>query len=130
LAGQRQSYLWVVTAQRTTLLQLPPAADIETLIRRYRQALLDPPDVLQTRNADGIKLYEILVAPAQKFIPANSRVAVIADGSLNNLNFETLLVPGPKPHYWIEDVTLTNASSLRMLAVSRTTPRIGNGDCC
>jgi CHAT domain-containing protein len=44
------------------------------------------------------------------------------------LNFETLLVPEAKPsdtnpsqpnlHYWIEDVTVTNASSLRVLGSS------------
>ena len=48
---------------------------------------------------------------------------IIPDGSLNTLNFETLLIPGPTPHYWIEDVTITDASSLRLLAASRTTPK-------
>ena len=33
-------------------------------------------------------------------------------------NFETLIVDGPKPHYWIEDAQVTNASSLRVLAAS------------
>jgi CHAT domain-containing protein len=125
--GQRQSYLWVVGAKSTNLVKLPPAAEIEPLIQNYRKALLDPADVLQTRNQDGIKLYDILVAPAQKFIPPNSRVTIIADGSLNNLNFETLLVPEPKPHYWIEDVTVTNASSLRMLTASRASPHRNGG---
>ena len=125
--GQQQSFLWVVTAQQTSLLKLAPAAEIEALVRNYRQALLAPPDVLQTRNQDGIKLYELLVAPAQKFIPSGSRVTIIADGILNNLNFETLLVPSPKLHYLIEDVILTNASSLRMLAASRRTSNQSRG---
>ncbi len=125
--GQQQSYVWVITAQRTTLLKLPSAAEIEALLLRYRQALLDPPDVLQTRNQDGIKLYEVLIAPAQKFIPANARVTIIADGNLNNLNFETLLVPKPRLHYLIEDITLTNASSLRMLTASRNMPQRKRG---
>ena len=43
------------------------------------------------------------------------RVFIIPDGSLNALNFEALLAPDPTPHYWIEDVTLANASSLRLL---------------
>jgi CHAT domain-containing protein len=47
-------------------------------------------------------------------------VVVIADGVLNNLNFETLLVPGSKPHFWIEDVAVTNASSLRLLAAAHS----------
>jgi CHAT domain-containing protein len=123
--GPRQSYLWVVTATRPVLITLPPEAEIETLVQNYRKALLEPPDVLQTRNADGIKLYDTLVAPAQKLIPPGSRVTIIADSVLNNLNFETLLVSGAKPHYWIEDVTITNASSLRMLAASHATTRTG-----
>ena len=119
--GHGRSYLWTVTPKRTVLAKLPPATEIEEIVKRYRKALLDPPDVLQTRNSDGIKLYEMLVAPAKKFILPRSQVTIIADGSLNNLNFETLLVPDPAPHYWIEDVTVTNASSLRLLAVLNTT---------
>jgi CHAT domain-containing protein/Tfp pilus assembly protein PilF len=46
------------------------------------------------------------------------RVIVIADGSLVNLNFETLMVPAPQPHYWIEDATISNASSIALLRSS------------
>lgn len=48
------------------------------------------------------------------------QVFIVPDGSLNSLNFETLLVPGAEPHYWIEDVTISNANSLRLLGASRT----------
>jgi CHAT domain-containing protein len=45
---------------------------------------------------------------------------VLPDGCLYGLNFETLLVPGPpQPHFWIEDVTLTTASSLTLLSAGR-----------
>ena len=40
------------------------------------------------------------------------------DGSLNNLNFETLVVASPQPHFFIEDADVANASSLRVLAAS------------
>src|SRR2546430_13516143 len=63
----------------------------------------------------GQKLYNMLVAPAQKLIPKGSHIAVIPSGSLYELNFETLLVPDPQLHYWIEDVVITNASSLLLL---------------
>jgi CHAT domain-containing protein len=55
---------------------------------------------------------------------------VVPDRSLNNLNFETLVVSDPKQsepvsskprlHYWIEDVTIANASSLRVLGALST----------
>jgi len=60
-------------------------------------------------------LYEMLVEPAKKLIPPGSRVIVLPDESLYGLNFETLVVPDPQPHLWIEDVTLTTASSLTLL---------------
>jgi CHAT domain-containing protein len=82
-------------------------------------------DPLETGNADGQKLYATLVEPAMRLIPKNSRVIVLPDGSLYGLNFETLVVPNPKPHYWIEDVTLTTASSLTLLAsaANRAAPK-------
>jgi CHAT domain-containing protein len=54
------------------------------------------------------------VAPAQKLIPQNSRVILFPAESLYGLNFETLIVPSPTPHFWIEDVTLSTASALAM----------------
>ena len=51
-----------------------------------------------------------------------TKIFVIPDGGLNNLNFETLIVPEPQPHYWIEDVTIADASSLRVLAAASSSP--------
>jgi len=60
---------------------------------------------------------------------------ILADGELSQLNFETLLAPGPSPnrsadpspdpgqgpplHYWIDDATLLSAPSLAMLAAAK-----------
>jgi CHAT domain-containing protein/Tfp pilus assembly protein PilF len=116
--GPKQSCLWVVTKDQIRLFQLPPAPEIDAAVQNYRKALMGSRDVLQTANSDGTTLFDILVGPAWQAIASNSRVIVIPDGSLNGLNFETLLVPDPKLHYWIEDVTVVNASSLRLLAAS------------
>ena len=115
--GEKQSYLWAVTPQKISLLPLPPGAEIESMVRRYRTALKGPQNVLESSN-DGRALYRMLVAPATALLMNNVRVFIIPDGSLNNLNFETLIVPDPKPHYWIEDADVANASSLRVLAAS------------
>jgi CHAT domain-containing protein len=118
--GEKQSYLWLVTPLKTTLFTLPPASEINATVRRYRNALVGPLDPLETSNSDGTYLYRTLVAPAKALLPKkNGRVFIIPDGSLTTINFETLIVPDPSPHYWIEDVTLADASSLRLLAVSR-----------
>jgi len=115
------SYLWAVTAAGVKMFVLPPQAEIEQTVHNYRAALAGPRDVLATQNASGQKLYEMLLAPAEKLISNNSRVVIIPSGSLYELNFETLLVPGNQLHYWIEDVIVTNASSLLLLekAVSK-----------
>jgi len=121
--GEKQSYLWTITPQKTSLFPLPPAAEIDAAVQRYRKALVGPQDVLETANADGTALYRMLVSPAQGLLTKDMQVFIIPDGSLNGLNFETLLVPDPQPHYWIEDATIADASSLRLLAGSRTSRR-------
>jgi CHAT domain-containing protein len=125
--GEHRSWLWVGTPLKTSLVPLPPSAEIETSVKSYRQAFLDPRDPLEAGNAEGRKLYETLVQPAEKLIPKGSRVVIFPDGSLNSLNFETLITPGCSepcgnrqasqlPHYWIDDVTITTANSLSRLA--------------
>ena len=53
-------------------------------------------------------------------IPKGSKVLIIPDGVLNGVNFETLLTPeADSSHYWIEDVTIRNANSIRMLSRRR-----------
>jgi CHAT domain-containing protein/Tfp pilus assembly protein PilF len=117
--GQKQSYLWVITPAKVTCLTLAGATEIDPLVKSYREAVIGGRDVLASGGADREKLYTMLIEPAKKLIPPNSRVILLPDGSLYGLNFETLLVPSPKAHFWIEDVTLTTASSLTLLAAGR-----------
>jgi CHAT domain-containing protein len=126
--GEKQSYLWAITPQKTILYPLPPAAEIDNTVVRYQKALAGPQDVLETANPDGIALYQTLVAPAQTALAKNAKVLIVPDGiSLNRLNFETLLVEKPQPHYWIEDATLSSASSLRLLHGPQTSTHQGLG---
>jgi CHAT domain-containing protein len=115
--GEKQSFLWAITPSKTSLFPLPSASEIDSLVQRYRSSLNGPEDALAS-SADGRALYRTLVAPATALLASNAKVFIIPDGSLNNLNFETLVVDEPKPHYWIEDADVVNASSLRVLASS------------
>jgi CHAT domain-containing protein len=115
------------------LLPLPPAGELQTLVDSYRKTFIDDPrDPLEAGNADGKNLYATLIQPAEKLIAKNSRVVILPDGSLNSLNFETLIVSSPqaenKPHYWIEDATVLTANSLTLLARGSIAvpPRVGN----
>ncbi|MGA7219227.1 MAG: CHAT domain-containing tetratricopeptide repeat protein [Candidatus Sulfotelmatobacter sp.] len=115
--GEKRSYLWAITAKKISLFSLPAAAEIEAEVERYQKALEGPQNALESDA--GVSLYQTLISPARELLPANAKVVIIPDGKLNNLNFETLPVPDPAPHYWIEDATIANASSLRLLAASR-----------
>jgi CHAT domain-containing protein len=139
--GEKQSYLWAVTAEKVALFPLPPQAEITPMIERYSKTLLGPEDPLEAANVDGQALYEMLVKPAAKLLRANAPVMVLADGPLCKLNFETLIV-GPEnapvsksksshefrssnaaAHYWIEDATIMSAPSLVMLAAAHPVGR-------
>jgi CHAT domain-containing protein len=141
--GDEQSYLWAITPQRVGLFSLPPAAEIKTRVERYRKAIIDQRESTPTAADDGTALYRILIEPAKDLLPKdarNGKVFIVPDASLNSLNFETLLVGGtkadtkadtqepPKPHYWIEDVTLSSASSLRILQAFHPAHNQGAGN--
>jgi len=130
--GEKQSYLWAITPEKTALFTLPPQSEIAPLVARYSKALLGAEDPIDAGNADGRALYAMLAAPAAKMIRPNMPVMILADGPLSELNFETLIAPGAiapgsgsgptsaaQPHYWIEDATLIAAPSLAMLAAAK-----------
>ncbi len=116
-----ESYLWAYHFEPVThFFKLPPQDKINEHVKNYQRAILDSKDTLSNAYADGIDLYNILVEPVQSLTSGeNSPVFIIPDGSLSTLNFETLLAPGGGIHYWIEDATITNASSLKLLAAFR-----------
>jgi CHAT domain-containing protein/Tfp pilus assembly protein PilF len=131
--GRDESYLWAITPTQTALYTLPAQYDIASIVRRYRGALLGPDDPLESSNPDGEALYRMLIEPAAGLIKtgsspgsgAGSNVVILSDGPLSELNFETLIVPGTHPHYWIEDATVVSAPSLYMLASAH--PPAGSG---
>ncbi len=117
--GERESYLWAITPAKTSMFTLPARKKIEPLIERYRKALLGLSDPIERSNADGVALYQTLVAPARELIRPGSTVMILDDGAMSELNFETLIASEPAPHYFIEDATLISAPSLQMLASAK-----------
>ncbi len=121
--GEEHSYLWAITPTRTECFTLPKAADLEPLAKSYGKAVRDLRDPDGAGSAVGKQLYSMLVEPAKSLLPQNGRIILLPDPSLSGLNFETLVVPGPAPHFWIDDATLTNASSLTLLSAAAARPR-------
>lgn len=113
------SYLWIISPRAVQLVPLPPQNEILPRISRYRKALLGLGDPVQDGNPDGAELYRILIAPAAQLIKPGSKVIILDDGPLSQLNFETLIIPGKPAHYWIEDASLVSAPALYLLASSK-----------
>ena len=121
--GEKHSYLWAVTSSSESLFTLPArignrSGSEDPIAKRCSGRVT----YSKTSSAQGIKLYDILVAPAQKAIAPGSRVIILPDAGLYGLNFETLLNPKPQLHYWIEDAVVAYANSLVLLAASANQP--------
>lgn len=125
-SGQNHSYLWLITPSKLSCFPLPKQSETEPAVKAYRQSILDGRDTLTTDSSGGARLYDMLVAPAEKLIPKNSRVILLPSEALYGLNFETLIVPDANPHYWIEDVTLSEAGSLALLSAASQHVVIGD----
>jgi tetratricopeptide (TPR) repeat protein len=113
----KNSYLWVVTPARQQFYQLSGIETIVPLVQLHTKAILSSKDVLSQPTSAGRSLYNELVKPAEGLIKKSGRVFIVGDEALSGLNFETLQTPGDDSHYWIEDVTITNAKSLQLLSV-------------
>lgn len=124
--GEKQSWLWAVTPGKTAAFALPPQKEIAAEVSRYRDALLGPFDPIQFSPQAGTDLYRTLIAPASSLLAPGAKVIVLCDGPLSELNFETLIVPAPKPHYWIEDADIISAPSLQLLASTAPSPGTAN----
>jgi CHAT domain-containing protein len=107
------SYMWVTTAALTRMFLLPPEGTLRELIRRHNEPILEERPL--SEDQEGRTLYDVLIGPAASLIPLGSNVIVVPDGSLSDLNFETLIPPGPTPHYWVESAAISVAPSLTLL---------------
>jgi len=113
--GPQQSYLWAIDHTGPHLALLPSAPLIASRIKSYQASILKSRDPLADANPDALWLYANLVAPIAAYIPSQAHILVIPNGPLNGFNLETLLKPTPAgPHYWIDDVDITTASSMQL----------------
>jgi CHAT domain-containing protein/tetratricopeptide (TPR) repeat protein len=114
-----QSHLWAIAPSGIKHYQLPALDDIRSLTRQYRAYIDDLGDPL-SGESPGRKLYTELLGPVQPLLPAETRVVIVPDGPLFDINFEALPVPVSTPHYWLADATVSVAPSLSVLAQPRT----------
>ncbi len=126
----KRSYLWAIGASGTKFFFLPDRERVLTLVQTYTDAIVHGRDVLGEGGHAGEALYDALLRPAESLLPGGGgRVFLVGDDALHGLNFETIVVPptvvsgsvvsGSKPHFWIEDATVSNAASLSLLSAGR-----------
>jgi len=111
-----RSFVWVIKPDEIRIKEVPGESQIAELVRIYRHAIEDElRDPVEERMVQGERLSEMLLGPVQELLGSAPRVVIIADGPLHALNLETLPVAGGS-RYWIEDVELSMAPSLTVLA--------------
>lgn len=123
------SYVWIITSSACRWVALPVNEDrLRELVDLYVKEIITPgsPNPLSDQNSAGWKLYEAILKPIQSFIPSGSRVIVVPDGPLSNLNLESLPVPGSPNRYWIEDAFISVAPSVSIL-LDRKDASVGQG---
>jgi CHAT domain-containing protein/Tfp pilus assembly protein PilF len=104
-----ESFLWVITASKFQVFNLPGHRDLHRMIEAYNK------EIQQRETEDSPaarRLYEALIQPAEGLIPKGSHVVVVPSKVLSWVSFDALIVPGQHPHYWIEDVDVQVAGSL------------------
>jgi CHAT domain-containing protein len=117
LAAQ-ESYLWIITPTHLKLIHLPAELELQKEIDAYNREIIEG-GTLESLRERGQRLYGTLVGPAEPYLSKGSTVIILPHRKLYNLAFETLVVPGPSPHYWIEDAKSENVSFLNALLSAR-----------
>jgi CHAT domain-containing protein/Tfp pilus assembly protein PilF len=109
----RRSFLWLVDGGGLRSFVLPAEDEIRTHVEKWRSAILQGEQPSETEQGSGRWLYTHLVSDHFQ-VPRGHRLIVVPDGSLFELNFETLPVDGGT-RYWIEDVSISIGLSLPLL---------------
>ena len=120
--GPTRSYAWRVDGTAIRFHALPPATEIESLVRQHQEAihgaLADP----LAADAAGDKLRRLLIEPVLASARPGTAAVIVADGALHGLNFETLPAAGMPRRYLIDDLQLQIAPSLSLLEQPRDAP--------
>jgi len=122
--GEPHSTAWLLDGGEVRMARLAGRGSIERMVRRYRQMLPEPP---QEAGADYRKvsreLYRALVAPLEDGLKAGRTLAIVPDGILHYLPFETLAGAGGR--VLVNDHAITYVPSVPVLA---SLSRVAGGD--
>lgn len=114
--GPVHSYLWLIQPGSVKLTTLPPAKQIANLVESYRLFLENLRDPLDSEDPAGRQLAEILIGPVRKELGSGAKVVIAPDRNLHSINFEALPDPANPKQYLIEQMRITVAPSLALIA--------------
>ncbi|HLA76341.1 MAG TPA: CHAT domain-containing protein [Vicinamibacteria bacterium] len=115
------STAWITTAHGTRWVTLAGAKRVCPLVERHQAFVLQGKDLLARETGPSQELFDLLLAPLGKEVGPGKRVVIVPDGCLSELAFESLVVPTPRPHYWIEDAVVARSPSLALLGTAAST---------
>lgn len=112
-----RSFAWVVTATGVRVVPLPGQAHIAAAVEGYRSFIeKSPRDPRSEPQSPGRQLYDLVVAPVVRALPAPvSQVVIAPDGPLFAAPFAALVAPGNPPRFWVEDVQISLAPALTVV---------------
>lgn len=124
--GKDRSYALVLTRGDFGIIELPAANRIEASLSAYLGFLSDPEIAAAKGAPAGERLYRELFAPLAAAIPASTaNLIIVPDGILNDLPFETLLIPqegGRESRYLLELFAIRYAPSATALLEASKRP--------
>ncbi len=123
--GEEGSYLWAITKQQNSFAPLPPAAEITPAVEGYVALLKDSKNIGISHRERGQQLFDLVMKPAASLVQKARKIIVIADGALQNLPFEALMLPEPKGEskYLIQQAEIVYAPSATVLALLQANVR-------
>jgi CHAT domain-containing protein len=130
------SVLWVITKEQAGVYKIA-GSELQVTLENYLKTVQQPligTDELSSHILLGEKLYRELLKPAEGLFLSKKHLIVVADGPLNYLPFETLIVPkaqDPSAHttrisqvdYLIKRYSLSYVASASVLVAQRHSPK-------
>ena len=120
--GAERSYLWTVTREAVIAHELPKAAEIEAVARRWHELLSGGPpaktDGSDERGRQAAALTKMLLAPIAGQL-GGRRLLIVADGALQYVPFAALPAPEKPDTPLVVDHEVVSAPSASMVAVLR-----------
>ncbi|AFZ56634.1 CHAT domain-containing protein [Anabaena cylindrica FACHB-243] len=124
--GEERSYLWAITKTSISSYELPESAEIETLIKNFRNEIVKPTSNKKTITKAAASLTQILLTPIAQQL-GKKRLVIVGDGALQYVPFAALTIPNTQTYQPLilnhEIITLPSASTVALLRREQQTKK-------